>query len=1171
MRSYGSGYGGSGGVGGLRSTFDSGNRYSDRAPATTSSYRPSSASRSNMDRSLSYAALNAGAVSSIRDKFDTPIRSRDRYPSVDRYTSRSADYNSRGGYGSDMDVASVRSYGSYGRAPSSSNYSYYGGRDIRREASREPSPSRFSRASNDYGGGRRRTSYGGKDFGASPTADVGRTYDTTRYGSNKYGGGGYNFGSSYVPSHTPTSPSSHASDFRRPSIARTNEPNLTPFVSRLGRTLSNDDTRGKQQQQQQQLKAPRPTELFSRPYERTHSRDAPSTLSPKPLSSPRDEKTARTPDVTSSTRRGWQQEEEFSSESCDEPDDPRMRNTAVTYRTSRATSPMEIDREGLSDEIPRAVRQKRRRLISRTKTKEYPRKNYKRRRDRAACMFDAGVQVDTDEMDKLNGGARYIRNKLREKQQERDKPKLYGARASSHASSQSKQQQSRPSSGYSSYATKAEAEAKTKHAEEKQGKPLRSKLSPTTKELPKQSAFRRLERPGRESELAPAKPDAYFYDPQSEVDLQTFPGSEYDEEYEEPTQTSFIGRMRQWEDEEAQEAEQEVVALTPENLSLRDTINKVKTWKEQMRKSGDSLDQLSPKGRQSMKKQTSRADSGSRGPSRQPSHEVMTSDNSEDECFQPRHEMLSPPGGRRKNQRSASPYDNLRHKRDVSPYENVSKKLPAAPRIEVHQADDMCESRDSFADYEDAMTTEDDEVGHLQDKFDRRYSYSGYPRPARPPSTSSLTRLDKSTSVTSLPDLMNENNRSGPFISSSVKDIDSFLDFDTTEDDRDLWSDDEYHEIQRNRETQRQLSSSIAQSSSPEVIEEVESEEKDDEDDEVAQEDREERPKRKTRKDCAPDWIRQYLSRNYGSFIGPETGYYCDYRNIDDYLGPECAGACAKYVGDTPTQPTQLKSPSTPKQVLPEVVEGSCTSILDTPVPETPDVPLEPRPVFFRANSSQDPSDDRGMTSQSMDNLEDLDPDGKLSLKRLAKKQNIDKTKSESNLDDLDSILTSLSRPRPRRRKPLDEFATFNLFTREAKDDLQREVATSEKKAETPQIERQESEDVLVDVSDVTSPMSPPPQPSIVDGVYPVDYSAEAVREAIRLELEEGTISTQQLLEICKRHVPSKPPWIVAEEERTFSGFRTIDVLLESLGVDVKKVGFWVIGKKVTEYIYYPV
>lgn len=74
------------------------------------------------------------------------------------------------------------------------------------------------------------------------------------------------------------------------------------------------------------------------------------------------------------------------------------------------------------------------------------------------------------------------------------------------------------------------------------------------------------------------------------------------------------------------------------------------------------------------------------------------------------------------------------------------------------------------------------------------------------------------------------------------------------------------------------------------------------------------------------------------------------------------------------------------------------------------------------------------------------------------------------------------------------------------------------------------------------------------DHAYPEGYSAEAVEAVLAIARQKDKVTLDDLMSVCCRNVPIKPPWIVDEEEKRFHGYHSLAELLYNLGVDVKKV-----------------
>lgn len=66
--------------------------------------------------------------------------------------------------------------------------------------------------------------------------------------------------------------------------------------------------------------------------------------------------------------------------------------------------------------------------------------------------------------------------------------------------------------------------------------------------------------------------------------------------------------------------------------------------------------------------------------------------------------------------------------------------------------------------------------------------------------------------------------------------------------------------------------------------------------------------------------------------------------------------------------------------------------------------------------------------------------------------------------------------------------------------------------------------------------------------------SEQAIKEALELLDIQEHITIQDLLNICGREKLVKPPWILDEEDKSFTGYNNLSEMLEDMDVDVKKV-----------------
>ena len=59
--------------------------------------------------------------------------------------------------------------------------------------------------------------------------------------------------------------------------------------------------------------------------------------------------------------------------------------------------------------------------------------------------------------------------------------------------------------------------------------------------------------------------------------------------------------------------------------------------------------------------------------------------------------------------------------------------------------------------------------------------------------------------------------------------------------------------------------------------------------------------------------------------------------------------------------------------------------------------------------------------------------------------------------------------------------------------------------------------------------------------------------------LYAGKVTVRELVNLCKKDRPIKPPWVEDEEDRVFEGYESVVEMLEDTGVDTKKVNIYVL------------
>ena len=609
-----------------------------------------------------------------------------------------------------------------------------------------------------------------------------------------YGSGSTQLGASYTPT-TAAKPREYSlTPFSSRRTTRSSDVNLTPYTSRLGRSLSTEPTT-----------KPAP--------ERQNSRESHETAA--------------------TTRRTRSDDFEASSDSANEPEGGN-KDSSVRFLTSRATSPMDPDRD-----YRRPIhREKRRILIARTKTKVYPAKEYKRRRDRPV-LTTTSVQVDAEELDKYAGRVR--RRKDRQS---------YGSRSSSNYAPKyagvGSSYSSKPSSTSSrkdSAATPDTPPAKllsppmsppppqkpqsptlveqTRSMWQKrdQERKTKRKDKPT---LPKQTGFK-----NRSRLRSVATDDSVFDGDDTDVlaERETARDFESDENMGTlPQQSNFYSARKKQQLNQhlaAKAAKSTLIPLTPENLNLKESIDKVKSWKKQLQQSPPESPQPRKKPAESSTKSIARQ--LSRGSSREeplvsspistgrrqltskdrrmfagvPQFPIETeTDATEDERPLSRPTSAASATPRRilriRKDRSPSPYDNLTER------EEFERRRPPPPRVTIDGQPASPDRRRgraypnrgnesvNFGDVSSMASEEEDEekpalgrspsIESMETQANGSLSRRDQYEPAR--------SVDSFTTGTASPSEYT-GRQPGVFIG-GVRDIDSLLDFTETEDDFDF-------------------------------------------------------------------------------------------------------------------------------------------------------------------------------------------------------------------------------------------------------------------------------------------------------------------------------------------------------------------------------------------------
>ncbi len=1223
LRSYGSqlsfGSGGGGGGSGYGS-YRTG-RSSVSGPSYGGAYDSYRSRAASTDRSLAFVSQNKGNVSSLMERFKPSTSS---YGGGSSYGSR--DYDTRSGYSSDVGGASTRSYGSY---RSGTSYSSRDSSPPRSTTSSRPSRVDYSRSSSrDYGSS-------SKDYGASYTRSTSKDYGSAA-GSTKDLGSSY--GSSYSKGSTSASRAKTADLNLTPFSTRrskTSDVNLTPFTSRLSRQSSVEP-------------------VTKQERERKDSGSTSSTAKESKQSSSR----------SKSERKSSSRADDESSDSAEEPEGG-SKDPTIKYATSRGTLPMEPDYEMYEElKAGNKKRRERRKTISRTKTKIFPVKVYRRKWERPK-MLHRDVQVNTSDLDRFCG--RKTTTRTAEVDLERQKSRQARMdRRSKFAEVMEKKPPEKPKdSVVSERKARWEQMPQTKEAPKSTSLPRQSGFKPTSR--------RPVSRDEEEEEDTVQEEDTVN---ETEDDTSTF---EKEPPYI-PPQTPYRPSSAKERRKERQNNKPKVMPLTPENLSLKDSIEKVKNWKKQLslvppeteeivrdaerrkreesqrmnRQHTDSTystedyseqddetfgepkiygkdeyerykDKLSKKPRPNRSgglnrnkepPKTSKNDvkspPGSKRGSKagvvsppeseqgflreeSPNTEtrgkkhgkklfagmqqfpVDTEESEVDLLVAPKSKSKSKKGAPAQNDRSPSPYDNVHRgnrfqrqrvqeseddddyqsiERSPSPYDNLSggRKAPAIVIDRVQSLDrGHGQSVDSLADFADDSSlgdTDTDTMSRAQSmmSLDTNQSNSLPRRNHLIPKALSLDCLSMGTSTSSLPDLVQSSEgarRQG--LICQVKDIDSLLGFTETEDDfsdeftEDYDTDYSLAASERSMNRRNQARQGGAADKDSIILSPVKEENhfaEDSEDD------------------------LHFCSRTPVE----EIVYIGDCTNIDDVLdGPvngSQTGSHSLKLHDRDSMhlgvAQQDQSPS------PAGTQDSCDSILDTPVPDTPDVPLIPSAGYASTGSAfQFPPAPKRTQSE-----EHINKVGKTSSSNKAKKSGrVGKAQSMANLDDLDQLLDTISVSKKKQVKRKDDSKDpFELFSASAKTDLRKDTTPAVVKSSGPVLTSFDLVDSakvahqngvptgkLIDLSS-ESGSSTPRRGSPSVRRYPPNYSDEAVKKAMEFQKKHGKISMSQLMKICSRKRAVKPPWIADDEERNFKGFRDITQLIEDMGVDSKKV-----------------
>ena len=1057
--------------------------------------------------------------------------------------------SSRSGYMSDTGTNKSSLGSSYGRASSLSRGSMYGSSaSINRESSVEPRSSRPSRADYEGGGGGGGGRFSRSDWSRKPVT-FGSSY-TPKSGGYTPSTPSTSSVSPKPHSFTPSYPKPTGTSYTAPTRPKTTDYVLTPFTTRRSTKTS---------------------DVNLTPFATRSSRQNAVTGQPpeKAVTTEKSKKTVKEPVRKKSTD---------SSDSVEEPEDDRDRIPNVRYLTSRATSPLDSLR------IER-YRDRQKKKISRTKTKTYPMKVYKRKRDQPKVK-DMGCQADENDIDNIGKKKktnRYEEFKETQSMLEATKKDNRITRKPPRSPEQN---------------TVSISKAMVGNRREK----FEKVSSP--KQAPKQSSFRAKQRPaGKEIE----------YKKQEPMDSSAAEGDDEVEDDDSSVKQSGF-KSNKWKKKAVKpQKEQNVAALTPENLSLKESIEKVKKWKRQLQDSppedwdfGDDSDaqdhhkdklqrqrsemvsgktamltgyerQKSTPGNYIHRQEDDSSDGFSRDQSPNYSKPPLSPgknrkrvsrnhasfddvSTSEDETWftrdiSPNRELSKSKQTLSVDQntdRSASPYDNVEqynrnnNQRSISPYDNVPhrKRIPPDSNAMLYPG----ESMDSVATAGDLSPDPSNYLGPGRTQslltLDSEQGAWKYKVPK------AISMGSMSTSIQSLPDLIPDYNRSQVYIG-GVQDIDSILGFTETEDD---FSGDDDGDSDNFFDAESDMSDTSNGNSCIST------------DDNLLT-------------------LPRSHNRHRNSANIEEIVFTSDVRDIDDIFENRDDENTFQYglpeplpIPNAIASPETAKSPSSKSLQVPKspntAATGSSESLLDTPVPDTPDMPLAPVPLF----EFPSPTSPNSRNVQSMENLSTPLLPTVILRKPSPKLRRSTKAKSMCNLDDLDSLLETISitnKPKTHRRRK-DDAEAFDLLNKEFKEELIEEAEDV--------IQEEEEDEEFCDASPGSNPalnelIPTEGQDSVdnvpvakliefgcgilgsgldmnaIDGLYPKNYSAEAISEVLWVEQCKGTVETAELLNVCKLHLPKKPEWLLQQEDAKFTGYKNMKELLHNLGVDVKKVG----------------
>jgi hypothetical protein len=438
--------------------------------------------------------------------------------------------------------------------------------------------------------------------------------------------------------------------------------------------------------------------------------------------------------------------------------------------------------------------------------------------------------------------------------------------------------------------------------------------------------------------------------------------------------------------------------------------------------------------------------------------------------------------------RSPSPYDNIKNQRPTSPYDNCK---PSSDSIKQNVYPSM-ESLTGFAG--DVSGSSDDESNGVPTS-----------RAAHHPKSTGRNISNKAV-ASSLPDLVtsSEGGRS-PILGGSkfigrVQDIDSLLGFGETEDETDDIDDDNGSVVSAPCRTEfHNGRTPMEMPMSPDG-------------------------------DQGPMSYTHLLnSMMYGRDSQDGRIFIGDVEDIDAVFGndlvPASLGSSSSVLGSSsPAAATAAGSPTktnfgSPLHVVisqqQSVDLGSSDSLLDTPVPDTPDIPLSPVPAFFVTESGQ--KDDNSSAAPSE--------------RTVANGSTV-----SSNNGDLADLSTDVGYADSEDdRKSVDALDSKSNGSRADGGNSRQLVVDGVPTATLIDLDFTQSSDTSDDEEESDNEAA---------------VAAIAARQAAR-----GHVTIGDMIDVCRREEQSyKPPWIEEEEDRRFVGYNNVIEALESMNINVRKV-----------------